>query len=327
MQIIGIDVSKEKLDCLWLRNVDTGKVKTKVFQNTAKDHLQLIEWSLKHTGLAIDQVHFVMEATGIYHEALAYALYQAGARVSVVNPAQVRDYAKGIAARTKTDKKDSFVLARFGIAESPRLWHPEAEEIRVLKALLARYNALQKDIQRELNRREKAHISCVSREVLQSIDTVVAQLDDEAKRVDALISDHINQNPSLKNDRQLLESIPAVGPVISQYMMSVINSRDFRSAAQCAAYLGLNPVQHESGCSVRGRSHLSKAGSSIVRAKLYMAAVVAIRYNPDVKHLYERLLKRGKSTMSALCAAMRKLVHICFGVLKHQTPYQAQCVL
>lgn len=327
MQIIGIDVSKEKLDCLWLRNVDTGKVKTKVFQNSAKDHLQLIEWSLKHTGLAIDQVHFVMEATGIYHEALAYALYQAGARVSVVNPAQVRDYAKGIAARTKTDKKDSFVLARFGIAESPRLWQPEAEEIRVLKALLARYDALQKDIQRELNRREKADISRVSQEVLRSIDTVVEQLNDEAKRVGALIKDHIDQNPNLKNDRQLLESIPAVGPVISQYMMSVINSRDFRSAAQCAAYLGLNPVQHESGCSVRGRSHLSKAGSSIVRAKLYMAAVVAIRYNPDVKHLYERLLKRGKSKMAALCAAMRKLVHICFGVLKHQTPYQAQCIL
>ena len=100
--------------------------------------------------------------------------------------------------------------------------------------------------------------------------------------------------------------------------------RTFKSASQCAAFLGLIPVQYESGSSIKGRSRLSKASEATVRAKLYMAAVVSIRHNPDIKRQYERWLKNGKSKLSAIGAAMRKLVHICFGVLKHQVPYQVQ---
>jgi transposase len=107
-------------------------------------------------------------------------------------------------------------------------------------------------------------------------------------------------------------------------MLMVMSSRQFTKASQCAAYLGLVPVQHESGSSVKGRCRLSKAGNPAIRAKLYFGAVSAKTYNPDVKALYERLLSRGKSKMSALGAAMRKLVQICFGVLKHQETYQPQ---
>ena len=139
-----------------------------------------------------------------------------------------------------------------------------------------------------------------------------------------MINTHLDQHPKLKKDRALLESIPGIGPVVSRLMVSVIRSRKFTTAPQCAAFIGVVPVQFESGSSVRGRSRLSKAGDASVRAKLYMAAVVAIQHNPDIKQQYERLLKNGKSKMSALGAAMRKLVQICFGVLKHQTPYQSR---
>jgi len=171
---------------------------------------------------------------------------------------------------------------------------------------------------------EKAEIVQVSDEVLISIHTVLEQLEKEKARLEALIDQHIDQHPRLKQDRQLLESIPGVGPVISRVMLAVIHSRTFNSASQCAAYLGLNPIQYESGSSVRRKARLSKAGNARVRAKLYMAAVVSIQHNPDIKRQYERLIKKGKAKMSALGAAMRKLVHICFGVLKHQTPYQVQ---
>ena len=107
-------------------------------------------------------------------------------------------------------------------------------------------------------------------------------------------------------------------------MVALIRSRDFVSAKECSAFVGLNPIMHESGTSVRARPHLSKMGNAKIRAKLYMAAVVAIQHNPDIKRQYEHLLKNGKSKMSALGAAMRKLVQICFGVIKHQTPYQPQ---
>ncbi len=326
MTTIGIDVSKEKIDCAWLRDIDTGKVKTKVLKNKIDGFKSLIQWAEKNTKHTINEIHFVMEATGIYHEALAYALHAAGAIVSVVNPAYIHEYGKSLGSRIKTDKKDSVTIAHYGATQKLTLWQPEPGEIRQLKALLTRHEAIEKDIQRENNRLEKAEITMVSVDVIDSIMTVIKELSKEKKRIRKLIDDHIDQNPKLKKCRALLESIPSVGPVISQYMIALIYSRHFKTAKQCSAFIGLNPVMHESGSSVRGRSRLSKVGNAKIRAKLYMAAVVAIQYNPDIKQQYERLLKNGKSKMAALGAAMRKLVQICFGVLKHQTPYQPQVI-
>jgi len=324
MITIGIDVSKDKIDCAWLRDSDTGKVKTKVLKNNGEGFKSLIEWAEKSTNHPINEIYFVMEATGIYHEALAYALHGAGAVVSVVNPAYIHNYAKSQGSRIKTDKKDSITIAHYGATHKCAPWQPEPSEIRQLKALLSRYEAIEKDIQRESNRLEKADITRASVEVIDSIKTMIKALSKEKERIKKLMDDHIDQNPQLKNDRALLESIPAVGSVLSHYMLALIYSRHFATAKQCSAFIGLNPVMHESGTSVRSRSRLSKVGDAKIRAKLYMAAVVAIQHNPDIKQQYDRLLKNGKSKMAALGAAMRKLVQICFGVLKHQTPYQPQ---
>jgi len=324
MIVIGIDVSKSKLDCLWIRDLVGMKVKSKIQANNPSGHQALIDWGIKQTGEDINGLHFVMEATGVYHEILAYSLHEAGAQVSVINPARIRDYGKSLGSQSKTDKKDSVIIARYGMTQSPQLWVPERVEIRQLKALIARCDAVKQDIQRELNRMEKARVSAVSTEVRTSIETVHAQLETERKRLESLIDDHIDNHPGLKEDRVLLESIPGVGPVISQQMVAVIRSRSFNWARECAAFLGLVPIEHESGSSVYIRPRLSKRGDSRIRAKLYMAAVVATRHNPDIRRQYIRLLKRGKSKMTAIGAAMRKLVHICFGVLKHQVPYQPQ---
>ena len=324
MQVIGIDISKDRLDCAWLRDIQTLRKKSKKFENSPKGHQELIAWAEKNTGVELTEIMFVMEATGVYHERLAYRLYHASAQVAVVNPAQVKAYGKSLGVRTKTDKMDSVVLARFGAKESPRLWQPEPPEIRELKALLARLEALGKDIQRERNRLEKTQISAASDSVKQSIENVIASLSDEKKRLEKDVNDHIDRHPQLKRDKELLESIPGVGDVLSRCMVAVFRSRAFSKASQMAAYLGLNPIEHESGSSIRGRPRLSKAGNANVRAKLYMPAVVSIQWNPDAKAIYRRLLANGKSKMSALGAVMRKLVHICFGVLKHQQVYSPQ---
>jgi len=169
-------------------------------------------------------------------------------------------------------------------------------------------------------------VSTDSIEVRTSIETVHAQLEAERKRLESLIDDHINNHPDLKEDRTLLESIPGVRSVISQQMLAVIRSRSFNWARECAAFLRLVRIEHESGSSVCIRPRLSKRGDSRIRAKLCMAAIVATRHNPDIRCQYIRLLKRGKSKMAAIGAAMRKLVHICFGALKHQVPYRSQVV-
>lgn len=324
MMVIGIDVSKRKIDCAWLRDRQRHKLKTRVFENQPSGFEALLQWATHNTGVGVEQLHFIMEATGVYHEALAYALHRTGARVSVVNPAQLRRYSESFGRRSKTDKKDSVMLAWYGATQQPQPWQPEPDEVRVLKALVARLEALEADIQRERNRMEKAHFSDATPQVSESIRSVLTHLEHERERLLKEIDDHLDQNPTLKNDHQLLQSIPGVGPVLSRYMAVMLRGRPFESAAQASAYVGLVPVHHQSGSSVRGKSSIAKNGNGRVRAKLYMGAVVAIQHNPTIRAFYRRLLNNGKSKMVALVAAMRKLVHICYGVLKHQQPFQAQ---
>ncbi len=320
---VGIDVSKDKIDCLWLRDTKTLKVKTKVLANNPSGYNQLQKWFEKNITTHLADIYVSLEATGVYHEPLAYALHEMGVKVSVINPAFVRDFAKGLGVRNKTDKKDSMVLARYGFMVKPRLWQPEAREIRELKALLARLSALEADLQRELNRLEKARINQSSVIVIQSIESMVDRLQEEHQHVKSLIDEHIDRFPKLKQDRERLLSIPAVGDVLSREMLSLLHSRHFICASQAAAFIGVVPKLHESG-TLKGRTCLCKNGPARLRAKLYMAAVVAIQHNPDIKAQYQRLLSAGKSKMQALGAAMRKLVQICFGVLKHQSKYQPQ---
>jgi transposase len=320
MFFLGIDVSKAKLDCLLLVDGATRR-KTKVAPNTAVGVQTLLDWCIKH-GAQPKQIHAVLERTGQYHEQAATVLHDASMNVSLVNPAQARDFAGALAIRSKTDGIDSYVLARYGQALKPPLWHPSPVHARQLRALLARREALVKDLLRELNRQEKTQFSRPPALVESSIDKAIAFLREEIKRLDRAIDEHIDRHPDLKADRGLLTSIPAIGPQAANAILSSMHNRRINSAEGLAAYLGLIPVQRQSGTSLNGRPCLSKAGPPRVRATLYMAAIVATRYNPHVQALYARLLDAGKSKMSALGAAMRKLAHLCFGVLKTRSSYR-----
>lgn len=321
MFYLGIDVSKAKLDCCLLLDEASGKRKTKVVSNTQSGIVDLLTWVTRQR-CSSEELHVVMEATGVYHEQAALALADADVMVSIVNPAQVKDFGRGLAVRTKTDGVDSFVLARYGALLNPAVWIPPAPEARLLQALLARREAIAQDLQRERNRQEKADATDTPERIRQSLADSIEFLSRQLTKLQQDIDDHIDRHPSLKDDMTLLQSIPAVGPQVGGNMLSVMRSHNFGSAEQLAAYLGLVPVERQSGSSVLGRARLSKAGPARIRAVLYMAAVVATRCNPHVKAIYERLLARGKTKMSALGAAMRKLVHLCFGVLKNRKPYQ-----
>ena len=322
MFYLGLDVAKVKLDACLLLDESQQKRKTKVVANHKNGITELLRWTLKH-GVAPSQLHVVMEGTGVYHELAAQALSDAGVSVSIVNPAQVKDFGRGLAIRTKTDRSDSVVLARYGALLKPKAWIPPSHEARALTALLTRRDAIAQDLQRERNRQEKTNISLSSTLVQQSLNDSIAFLTEQLNKLQQDIDDHIKGHPQLRADMRLLLSIPAVGDKVGGQMLAVMHSHAFASAEQLAAYLGLVPVERQSGSSLMGRAKLSKAGPARVRAVLFMAAVVAKQYNPHVKALYERLIAKGKSKMSALGAAMRKLDHLCFGVLKSQTPYQA----
>ncbi len=321
MFYLGMDVAKAKLDCCLLLDEAAGRRKTKVVNNTKSGVSDLLAWVAKQH-IPSDELHVVMEGTGVYHEQAALALADAGVTVSIINPAQIKDFGRGLAVRTKTDGVDSHVLARYGAMLKPTAWTPPAPEARMLQALLSRRDAIAQDLQRERNRQEKAEATDTPELIRQSLADSIAFLVKQLAQLQTDIDQHIDRHPGLKDDMALLQSIPAVGPQVGSNMLSVLHCHDFGSAEQVAAYLGLVPVERQSGSSVLGRARLSKAGPARIRAVLYMAAVVATRCNPHVKAIYDRLLAKGKSKMSALGAAMRKLVHLCFGVLKTRQPYQ-----
>ena len=264
MFYLGMDVAKAKLDCCLLLDEAAGRRKTKVVNNTKSGIADLLAWAAKQH-VPLDELHVVMEGTGVYHEQAALALADAGVTVSIVNPAQVKDFGRGLAVRTKTDGVDSFVLARYGTLLKPATWTPPAPEARMLQALLARRDAIAQDLQRERNRQEKAEATDTPELIRQSLADSIEFLVKQLKQLQKDIDQHIDRHPGLKDDLALLQTIPAVGPQVSSNMLSVLHCHDFGSAEQVASYLGLVPVERQSGSSVLGRARLSKAGPARIR--------------------------------------------------------------
>lgn len=323
---LGIDVSKLTL-AVALQIEGRKRADEREFNNDAAGHARLVQWAAQR-GAQPEQLTVVMEATGVYHEALTQWLYDSGCRVIVANPARVRDYARGVGVLHKTDKVDARALLRYGREQADELvaWTPPPQEIRLLRALYARLAAVQEDLQREDNRRQQAHISAQPTLVIESLNNSIAHLQQECRRLKKAIEDHFDQHPPLKEQRELLQSIPSIGAVSGDTLLCLLLSHRFTQAREAAAFCGLIPRAYQSGTSVHRRGRLSKCGDAMLRAKLYMPAVVALKHNPQLRAIYDGLLKAGKSKLSALCALMRRLVHIAFGILKHQKPYNPDLV-
>lgn len=324
MKIIGIDVSKAKLHSSLLTDPHHNKTKDKASENSLSGFRNLLEWACRNAKCEPTELHFVMEATGVYHESLAEFLFDAGCKVSVINPFKAKRFAESHGFRSKNDRHDGLVLALYGHERQLPAWSPPPPEARHIKALLARLTALETDIRRELNRQEKAEIGKAPEVVITSLDNSLTFLNEQKARLSKEIDDHLDRHPKLKEERDLLQSIPGVGDKLAIQFLALFNSKKFSRAPEVAAFLGLIPIEHESGTSVFRRPKRSKAGDGRFRGALYMPAIVATKYNPDIRALYQRLLKAGKTKMSAIGAAMRKLVHIAFGVIKNHTPYQPQ---
>ena len=308
---LGIDVSKQKFDVALLRE---NKLKHKKFSNNLKGHDALLTWLQQQNA---SNVHVCMEATGIYGEALAEHLYDAGLAVSIVNPARVKGFAQSEQRRTKTDKVDAGVIARFCAALEPGLWQPQPRKIRQLRDLVRRLEALNGMHQQEANRLEGAD-GFIAEQLQDHID----YLNTEIKKVKKLIRQHIDNHPDLKQRKALLESIPGIGEATINVILSEFGTiTQFKNAKALAAFIGVAPRIRQSGTSLRGRGTMSKMGRSALRKAFFMPALVALRHNPVLIELKARLTRAGKPKMAIVGAAMRKLVHIIYGVLKNGVPF------
>jgi transposase len=308
---LGIDIAKKKFDVALFRN---GKYKHKSFENGPSGFDSLVSWLKQHDVVTL---HACLEATGSYGDALAKFLFQADHVVSVVNPSRIKAFGQMELLRTKTDKTDAKLIARFCEKMNPPAWHPDPPEIEHLRALGRRRDALVCMRTQELNRSGVTDSS-----VNESIQTVTSFLEDEIKKISALIKEHINKNQGLKKKRDLLKSIPGVGDVTLEAILSEANGFEgFDTVEKVVAYMGLSPKAKDSGTSVKGKPSICKMGSARLRKILYMPALSAIQHNPPVNALYKRLKAKSKNGMIIACACMKKLVHIIYGVIKNGVPF------
>lgn len=313
--IIGVDISKHTFDCSY--SVDGKNWNHKVFDNKAKGFQDFLKWISPHKVLSC---HVVMEATGRYGEDLAEFLYAQGCLVSILNPAQIKYYSKSCLTRSKTDKVDSRLIADFASKHELKLWQPPTEEIKKLKALERCLESFKGDKTQIINRLEHEKDKEVCSLLTERLDLIEQQI----QSLESSLKTLAKTATSVKEAVTLLQSIPGIGATTAFSLLGELpDLSTFDSAKQLSAYAGLNPSTQVSGSSVRRKSSLSKTGSRSLRKLLYFPAIVAICHNPMIKEFAERLKLKGKKPMVIIGAAMRKLLHIVFGVLKKQRPFQA----
>lgn len=309
---LGIDVAKAKLDCA-LRLPD-GKLRSKVVENSVKGFKVLSEWLKKH---GVTAAHVCMEATGVYWEAIAEYLAGRGMTVSVVNPAQIKAFGASRMVRTKTDKVDARLIAEFCFERRPEPWQAPTPNEQALRAMVLRLDALQAMRIQENNRLEVAR-GAVSSGIAKHIEW----LDEEIKALTNAIHDHIDGDKIMKDKQAILDSIPGIGERTIAILLAFYSNLDrFGNARQAVAFAGLDPRQHESGSSVKGKPRLSKIGHTFLRKALYMPAMVTLYKTAWGKLFRERLAATGKPPKLIIGAMMRKLVHVVYGVLKSKKAF------
>ena len=303
-EYVGIDVSKDTLEV-----AAYPKKKDWQFQNNEAGINQLVQAFEE-----IDPVLVVMEATGGYETPLAYALNKAEIPCAVVNPREVRDFAKATKKLAKTDTIDARVLAHFAALIKPQPRPLSDEQTHELEAIITRRRQVIEMLTAEKNRLHMAR-----KPVRDAIKAHIDYLTRELSHIDADLQGRIEESPTKREKYALLQSVPGVGPHLSATLLIELPELGSLNRRQIAALVGVAPLNRDSGA-MRGKRSVW-GGRPQVRAVLYMAALVAARFNPVISQFYTRLCAMGKAKKVALVACMRKLITILNAILKHHVPW------
>lgn len=272
---LGIDIAKQKFDVAL--NWNTRR-RAKVFRNDAEGWQALLRW-LKDLG--VDQVHACLEATGRYGDGLALHLHDAGYRVSVVNPAQIKHFGRVKLGRNKTDRADAALICEYCRLFEPAARTPPSAALRQLRDLVRTREALNASRVEWTNRRTSGQGAAAADAAMAG---VIDQLEAEITALDQAIEDAIGQDEDMNARRDLLISIPGIGTHTAAVILCELPDA-LRTAREAAAYAGLNPSHRQSGSSLDAPSRISRIGNATLRAALYFPALAAIRWNPLVAAL------------------------------------------
>jgi transposase len=304
--VVGIDVSKEHLD-VCLR--PGGESFTVSRDPAGMDDL------IAHL-LPIQPVLVALEATGGFESIVAAALSTAGLPVVIVNPVQVRQFARALGKRAKTDLIDAAVIAHFAEATNPAIRPLPDEATQLLAALLDRRRQI---IQMIVAERQRLRLMTAPR-LKQSVARLLSALQKELKSLDKEIDDSVRKTPAWREKEDLLKTVPGVGPTIARTLIAEMPELGTLDRKQAASLAGLAPFTRQSG-QWRGKSFIG-GGRARVRAMLYMGALAGTRFNPVLRPFYLNLIAAGKPRMVALIAVARKLLTILNALLREQRPWQ-----
>lgn len=302
---VGIDVAKHSFD---------------VATNHAKEVRQFtydepgLEQVVQHLR-SCSPMLIVMEATGGFERRLLHHLITAGFSVSIVNPRQIRDFAKAFNQLAKTDAIDARIIASFAEVVKPRTAELPEEYAQQLQAMVTRRKQVIDARQRERNRLDRTHDPDIIAMIQQVIDLYTSQLTQLDVQIEALI----DQSPALQQRAAILRSAPGIGPATTGSLIAELPELGRLNRQQIAKLVGVAPINRDSG-QMRGR-RTTTAGRTAVRNALYMATLVATRRNPQIAAFYQRLIRNGKSKMVALVASMRKFLTILNIMIARQTPW------
>jgi transposase len=312
---VGIDVSKDQLEVV-LRHQE--REQPRVCANSAAGCAELHRW-LQGQGVQPQQTQVVLEATGSYSDAVALFLYEQSYVVRVLNPAVLVDYRKSVNVRSKTDALDARLLARYAAEQRPRAWKPLPPEMQTLRFLVARREDVQHMLQQERNR---LHAGRMDAWVRTRVQQHVKQLDKELQLVWKRILDHLRAHHSLKRQWRRLQTIKGIGPIGAAALLAEIGEiARFDDPRALVSLAGLAVKRHDSGRSVHGKPMIDRHGRTGLRRILYLCAVSAMRWDAHMQRFAARLETRGKPLKVVRVAVMRKLLHIVYGVWKHEADY------
>jgi transposase len=308
---VGIDVSKATLDvCVQPTGAQWQAPNTPIGRDALVEQL---------ASVAAERI--VLEASGGYEALVVAALASRELPVVVVNPRQVRDFARATGQLAKTDRIDAQVLARFGEAIRPKIRAVPEATTRTVRALVSRHRQLQEMLTMEQNRLVSAAVQNAPEPLRDQLGEHIDWLRRQLRDVDDELRQELQASPVWRARENLLRTIPGIGPVTSATLLSQVPELGQLDRKAIAKLVGVAPLNHDSG-TLRGTRHVW-GGRGAVRAVLYMAALVATRCNETIRSFYTRLRAAGKPAKVALVACMRKLLVLCNSMLRSNTPWRS----
>lgn len=324
-QSIGIDISKDTFTaCGCSVNYDGELTFTDVknFNNAQQGFNQLLRWAKTFADPNLELI-FLMEATGVYYESLAYHIFKVKKKVVVVLPNMSKHYFSSLNVKSKTDELDSKILSRFGVERTHRLWTPPLEILLHLRNLTRYYVQLQEQKTKLGNiKHSKESSNNIQKFILTSNQKLIKQIDVQIEQCRIEIKKLVESNKGLNERIEKIMTIKGVGfMTVVVVIAETFGFEHFKSAKQVVSFAGYDVVQRESGTSIKGRTRISKKGNRFIRNALYFPAMVATRFNPELKATYMRIISNNPSKMVGQVAIQRKLLVLIYTLWKNDSTY------